>query len=361
MSSIIQIIDDEPSSRATIAVILEGQDYQLEFAANGHEALSQAEEVIPDLVLLDVMMPGMNGFEVCERLRANPRLREVPILLLTALDDRESRMQGLQAGADDFLSKPVDSQELRTRVATITRLNRYRTMLQQREELKRMAERVIQAQEQERLFLSREIHDDIGQALTIQQMSLQQILDSLPAEQDSLRQAIGELVADSKASLEKLRLIVQNLRPPLLETLSVPQALKAYSSDFSRRTGLPVHFEADEAIPTLPDQIGVTLYRVLQEALSNIVHHAEAGQAWITLHADDEEVCLTVQDNGKGSVKKDWFEAGHGLQGLRERVTMAGGAFYIHSAMGYGTIITVRFPNDLLTSEEGRDDPSNPS
>jgi putative two-component system response regulator len=81
-------------------------------------------EVIPDLILLDVMMPGMDGFEVCRRLRADSVLGEVPILMITALDDRSSRLQGIQAGADDFITKPIDSVELLARVQGITRLNR---------------------------------------------------------------------------------------------------------------------------------------------------------------------------------------------------------------------------------------------
>jgi two-component system, cell cycle response regulator len=129
--SLILIVDDSAYARETLASSLTLPDYELAFAADGHEAIELAQRLIPDLILLDVMMPGMNGFEVCRALRAHPRLSEVPIILVTALDDRESRLVGLDAGADDFVTKPIDRAELRVRVRTVTRLNRYRRLLNQ--------------------------------------------------------------------------------------------------------------------------------------------------------------------------------------------------------------------------------------
>lgn len=131
-SPTILIVDDDAEGRMLLERLLSGLGYHLAFAENGSEALSQAAQIIPDLILLDIMMPGINGFEVCRRLRKDPLLAEVPIVMLTALDDRESRLTGIKAGADDFVSKPFDPAELKTRVQTITRLNRYRRLLVER-------------------------------------------------------------------------------------------------------------------------------------------------------------------------------------------------------------------------------------
>jgi two-component system cell cycle response regulator len=131
-SSTILIVDDEPAGRDTLEALLMARGYNLAFASNGPEALAKAAELIPDLILLDVMMPDMDGFEVCQRLRADPLLTEVPIIMVTALDDRDSRLRGIEAGADDFVTKPFDRAELRARVQTITRLNRYRRLLAER-------------------------------------------------------------------------------------------------------------------------------------------------------------------------------------------------------------------------------------
>lgn len=130
--STILIVDDEPLGRQTLGDLLANRGYNIAFATNGIEALAKVDELTPDLILLDVMMPGLDGFEVCTRLRAEPLLAEVPIIMLTALDDRDSRLQGIKAGADDFISKPFDHVELRSRVRTITRLNRYRHLLSER-------------------------------------------------------------------------------------------------------------------------------------------------------------------------------------------------------------------------------------
>lgn len=132
ISPTILIVDDQTSVRKSLEGLLFGQGYNLEFASNGSEGLEKASELIPDLVILDVMMPKMDGFEVCEQLRNNPQLREVPIVMLTALDDLNSKVRGLEAGADDFLSKPFNSVELLARIRTITRLNRYRGLLSER-------------------------------------------------------------------------------------------------------------------------------------------------------------------------------------------------------------------------------------
>lgn len=124
----ILIVDDQESVRQVLAGLLGGKGYRLGVARSGAEALVKAAELLPDLILLDVMMPGMDGFEVCRRLRADPLLAETPILLLTALDDRDSRLEGIEAGADDFITKPYNHIELEARVRTVTRLSRQRRL-----------------------------------------------------------------------------------------------------------------------------------------------------------------------------------------------------------------------------------------
>ncbi len=126
------IVDDERAGREALEGLLLNQGYRLHFASSGAEAVAAIQQLRPDLVLLDVMMPGMDGFEVCRKLRANPLTAEIPVLLVTALDDRETRLEGITAGADDFISKPYDRGELRLRVKTIMRIGRYRRLLNER-------------------------------------------------------------------------------------------------------------------------------------------------------------------------------------------------------------------------------------
>lgn len=145
MSSTILIVDDEPGGRYTLESILEEQGYVIEMAENGVEALEKAHQLLPDVILLDVMMPGMDGFEVCQRIRKDPILAEIPIIMLTALDDRKSFLHGLESGADDYITKPYDRYELRARLLGITRLNRYKKLLDERANIEQAHEQLLSA------------------------------------------------------------------------------------------------------------------------------------------------------------------------------------------------------------------------
>ena len=145
--AIILIVDDAVANRETLRELLDADNFQLVEAADGPTALRLAAETPPDLVLLDVMMPGMDGYEVCRRLRADARLAEMPIIMVTALDDQASRLAGIEAGADDFITKPYNRVELRARVRTISRLNRYRRLLETQEGLRESEARFIKMAE----------------------------------------------------------------------------------------------------------------------------------------------------------------------------------------------------------------------
>ncbi|WP_221030911.1 response regulator [Actomonas aquatica] len=128
----VLIVDDTERSRVLLNSLLAPEGYKLIEAADGLEAIEQAQAHAPDVILLDVMMPGIDGFETCRLIREMEGLKEVPILILTALDDRKSRLEGLKAGADDFITKPIDTTELRIRLRTITRINRFRNLYEER-------------------------------------------------------------------------------------------------------------------------------------------------------------------------------------------------------------------------------------
>ncbi len=125
---VVLVVDDNAANRDTLTELLGAANYRMIEAGDGPAALQCAADTPPDLILLDVMMPGMDGYEVCRRVRADLRLAEVPVIMVTALDDQASRLAGIEAGADDFITKPFNRAELRARVHTITRLNRYRRL-----------------------------------------------------------------------------------------------------------------------------------------------------------------------------------------------------------------------------------------
>ncbi|MFL5561913.1 MAG: response regulator [Gemmatimonadaceae bacterium] len=115
----VLIVDDERKNRDLLEVMLGGQGYELATVTCGEDALAHVAGRLPDIILLDVMMPGMDGYTVATTLKADAATAHVPIVLLTALDDRNSRAHGLNAGAEDVLTKPVNGAELRQKVRAL--------------------------------------------------------------------------------------------------------------------------------------------------------------------------------------------------------------------------------------------------
>jgi len=132
----VLIVDDTPANVKLLEDLLAFHGYEIEAASDGEAALAMIRENTPDLVLLDVVMPGLSGYDVCRAIRADARLAMLPVVMVTALEDREERVKGIEAGADDFLSKPINPPELLARVKSILRIRRlYETVQRQKEQL----------------------------------------------------------------------------------------------------------------------------------------------------------------------------------------------------------------------------------
>ena len=151
----ILIVDDEPMNLKVFSFMLESDGYACETAINGAEALEKTKAFSPDLVLLDIMMPGMDGYEVCRRIREDPSSQHIPVIMVTALADRESKIAGLKAGANDFLSKPVDTTELIIRTKNMMKVKEFEDFLKHHNEL--LEERVKQRTSELRFAL-----DELG-------------------------------------------------------------------------------------------------------------------------------------------------------------------------------------------------------
>lgn len=125
----ILVVDDNPINLKTLNIWLANDGYQVYLAQSGEEGIALAAQVFPDLILLDVMMPGIDGYETCRRIRANPVLSMIPIVMITTASNRQARIQGIEAGADEFITRPLDTTELRMRIRNITQLNRYKRII----------------------------------------------------------------------------------------------------------------------------------------------------------------------------------------------------------------------------------------
>lgn len=129
----ILIVDDESAARAALETLLRREGFEVRDASDGPAALAACSTFLPDLILLDILMPGMNGFEVCRRIKATPETRLTPVVLITGLSATEDRIEGINAGADDFLSKPIDFNELLARTRSLLRLKQYTDELENAE------------------------------------------------------------------------------------------------------------------------------------------------------------------------------------------------------------------------------------
>jgi len=227
-----------------------------------------------------------------------------------------------------------------TEVAVLT--DSFNAMLDRVElERRESARRALQAQEQERLRIARELHDEIGQTLTAVAIEAERASEAAaPADIE----AFGRIAAWAQESVEELRRIARELRPEALDDLGLVNAFIALCTRIAEQSGLDIERRLPDKLPPHSPEIDLVIYRVAQEALTNVMRHAEASQASIVLEARDDRILLTVTDNGRGLAPADIDASTNGLAGMRERALLVGGAFRVQSRLGGGTEVTLDVP-----------------
>ncbi|HEX2952650.1 MAG TPA: ATP-binding protein [Bacillota bacterium] len=214
------------------------------------------------------------------------------------------------------------------------------------EQMRKLTAQVVTAQEEERRRISRELHDEAGQALTALKIHLELILDDLPIEMITVRARIEEAAVLTGATLEQIRILAQDLRPPALDTIGINLTLEHYCRAYSKRVHLPVYYQGHE-LYSGGDAQNICLYRVLQEALTNVAKHACAREVKVRLRLEGSTAVLKIEDDGEGFVESELENSngrGVGLLGMRERIEALNGTLSIESRPGRGTILVVRIP-----------------
>jgi signal transduction histidine kinase len=217
-----------------------------------------------------------------------------------------------------------------------------------REQMRRLARQVVTAQEEERRRVARELHDEAGQALTALKISLEISREDLPEELREVRRQLADAAALTDQTMEQIRRLAHNLRPAALETYGLDGALQALCHDFESRTNLPVTYQATSSL-SLPDTVAITLYRFIQEALTNVAKHAGASEVVVGVECDDAHVRVVIRDNGRGFDLIDGPDdganlTGIGLAGMRERLDLIGGWLLIQTGLGAGTQLEAYVP-----------------
>ncbi len=222
----------------------------------------------------------------------------------------------------------------------------------QREALRQVSLRLVNAQEEERRRISRELHDELGQALTALKINLDVARRALPADVPTkLRRSIYEASSLAVQTLETARSLSLELRPAILDDLGLVSALRWEIDHYEQRTGQKVYFEADLGDTVLRPELEITIYRIITEALTNVARHAHASHIWAYLRVENRQILAGVEDDGVGFDATAWFNTrgerqSLGLAGMRERAGLLGGRLDVISRPGHGTQVQVQLPMD---------------
>ena len=369
--STIIIADDETHGRETLESLLTGEKYNLLFATNGFETLEMAKKYKPDLILLDIMMPGMTGYEVCRKIRADKELLEIPIILVTALDDKESRIMGIEAGADDFINKPINSRELRLRIKTITRLDRYRQIHQSYAEKLRLEKELEKEKELNALksaFVSMASHEFRTPLSTIsfatgflskywQKLEAKDIDQKLKKIEGQVKHMTGlleDVLVLGKSDAKQTKVNPSNI--PFLDFITpILEQIKFVTND---KNVFRISENAKDCSLYIDEELGKNIFINLLTNASKFSDDRTVIE--INVINTDSESIVEVVDSGIGIDNKELksiFTAFHrgnnvgtiqgtglGLAIVEKAVERHGGKINIESELGKGTKVSILLP-----------------
>jgi signal transduction histidine kinase len=223
-----------------------------------------------------------------------------------------------------------------------------------------LSARILELQDSERRKVARELHDSVGQYLTGLKINLEQLLMTNPNMDSVNAKLLSDTVELADHTITEVRTISHLLHPPLLDELGLASAARWYAEGFAQRSGLRVNFEPDEIASRLPKEVELSLFRVLQESLTNVHRHANAKSIDISLICRDGRAILSIQDDGRGIPRevlsrfRSGLASGVGLAGMRERIAELEGVLDVE-AKGKGTIVRAVIPT--LECADERDTP----
>jgi len=387
------IVDDKAENLYLLERLLKKSGHEVVTAKNGKEALGKMREDDFGLVISDILMPVMDGFQLCLEVRADDRLKDVTFVFYTATyTDKKDEELALKMGADKFIRKPMEPaqfmeiiQEMMQHTDQLKGEHTKPDLEEEREDLKLYSERLVnklekkmfqleaeiverkqieedlrqsqqdlrtlsarlqEVEEAERKRLSRELHDQVGQNLTALNINLSILRSQLPTR---VLEKAGSRLSDSvqlvEETTERIRDVMADLRPEVLDDYGLAAALRWYGERFSERTGIAATVQGTEPSPRMPEVVESAFFRIAQEALTNVAKHAGGKQVSVEFEEKDESYRLTIADDGKGfdskaarGLKK---QKGWGFLTMQERAQAVGGELRVESDLGKGTRVVV--------------------
>ncbi|MDR1350332.1 MAG: response regulator [Zoogloeaceae bacterium] len=358
----ILIVDDTVASLDLLAELLVQAGYEVRLAPNGHMALRSANECPPELILLDVRMPGIDGFEVCRQLKAAEKTRDIPVIFLSAINEMTDKVKGFLLGAVDYIAKPYQVEEVLARVHTHIELRRLRFDLEKRvgertEQLNQSETRLRDShkrlrdltaflqtvREDERAAIARELHDELGQALTALRIDLGWLRNKCVGLGANVVDRVAAAHELTKRTIDALHRISEGLRPGMLDVLGLAAAIEHHMDEFRERSGIECALTMNRDEFDLDNRLATTIFRVVQEATTNILRHAGASHVAVRLSETKAHICLDIEDDGCG-FNASAHNNKYGLLGMQERINMSGGEIRIDSQPGAGVRIHVKLP-----------------
>jgi two-component system, NarL family, sensor histidine kinase UhpB len=316
-----------------------------------------------DLVISDFSMPAYDGESA---LVATRKFRPgTPFIFLSGTIGEERAVEFLKAGVADCVLKdnlprigPAVRRALREAEERARRESAEAALLEQAVQLRALAARLQTSREEERLRISRELHDELGAALMAHKYGLEWIrqqLDKPATIRKQIFEKLDSLEALADTTTSRVRKICTELRPPILDDLGLAATIEWQAREFQTRTNVRcVIVELPETL-NLDNQQATAVFRIFQEILTNVARHANASHVRVGLKIAEARLVLEVKDNGKG-ISSDKIAGGgsFGLLGMRERALLLGGEVVIHGAQGKGTTVTVFVPINLTASKNQR-------
>jgi signal transduction histidine kinase len=352
----ILMVDDQPAKLLSYEVILKELDEQLIKAHSGREALEKLLKNDIAVVLMDVSMPELDGFELADLIRQHPRFQETAIIFISAVHLTDlDRVKAYQRGAVDYISVPIVPELLRAKVSVFADLHRKtRQMEMLNGELRSLSARLITTQDEERRRIARDLHDSVGQVVATLAMNnslaLLQADQLTPVAGDALRHNAGLIQQLSK----EIRTISHLLHPPLLDEIGLLPAIKLFAEGFAQRSNVKVTVELSPDIGRLPPNAEISIFRIVQECLTNVYRHSGSRTACIKIWpSENRTLTLRVCDQGRGIPpdRRDSMSLGTGmgvgLSGMRQRLRELGGTLEIQSGEA-GTTITAVLPESCV-------------
>jgi two-component system, sensor histidine kinase and response regulator len=340
----ILIVDDIPENLRLLSAILTERGYDVRCVTNGNTALMGIGSQPPDLILLDIQMPGLDGYEVCTRLKSNRDTRSIPIVFISGLTEVFDKIKAFSVGGADYITKPFQVEEVLARVETQLAIYRLQSQLQTSLDRERQLNQQIEAMAtlEERNRIARDIHDSLGHALVALNIQMEAALALWDDRPERAHAALVEAKQLGTQALQAVRESVTDMRSTPLHGKLLVEAIEALVGEFSRTTGIVPQLQLSLTRSTSP-AVNTAAYRIVQEGLTNICKYARATVVSIQLASTPTGLQLVLQDNGRG------FDAaaartGFGLQGMAERVAAVGGQLQIESAPGSGCRLSAILP-----------------